>query len=216
MSAPHPITTLLFDLDGTLVDSYAPICESLNTARAAFGLPPHDLSAVRAMVGHGLESLIASNVGSARTDAGVVLFRERYRSVFRQGTHALPGAAATLRTLAGLRFRMGIVSNKPAYFTREILVNLGFGTLFGAVWGPERVTRPKPDPEMLLCALEELGSQPGEALAVGDMPIDISAARAAGMRVCAVPTGSASADELRAAGPDYFIEGLESLLSLLR
>src|SRR5436309_2232447 len=154
------IRTILFDLDGTLVDSYLPITESLNEVRSAFGLPSKSEAEVRREVGRGLEALIGDNVGADRVEEGVRIFRDCYRRIFREGTRLLPGVASTIETLAGRGYAMGVTSNKPAYFTREILIALGIASTFGAIYGPEMVTHPKPHPEMIHGALAELRSHP--------------------------------------------------------
>src|SRR5262245_6878916 len=153
MPAP-PYHAIVFDLDGTLVDSYEAIAESLNAVRARFGLEPWSLPEVRRAVGHGLPSLIRENVGEARTDEGVRLFRARYRRIFRERTRWMPGVEPVLRALGARGIPMAITSNKPAYFSREIMAALGALELFTAVLGPEMVPCPKPDPEMVLMAVE--------------------------------------------------------------
>src|SRR5437867_3404324 len=122
---PAPYSALIFDLDGTLVDSYAPIAESLNHVRSSLGLPSRTLDEVRREVGRGLESLIRDNVGAERMDEGVRLFRARYRKVFLAGTTLMPGVEPTLAELARRGVPMVITSNKPAYFSREIVEALG-------------------------------------------------------------------------------------------
>jgi phosphoglycolate phosphatase len=209
------ITTLLFDLDGTLVDSYGPITASLNAARAAFGLPPKTEKAVRREVGRGLEVLIEENLGAGRVEDGVAVFRQTYRTVFREGTRLLPGVAPTLAELARRAYRMAVTSNKPAYFTREIVAGCGLGSLFRAVYGPEMVTHPKPDPEMLHRAIEDLGSRREESAYVGDMVLDIESAHRAGLPVFLVASGGSTVEELQRAGADRIFHRFEDLLEAL-
>ena len=210
-----PFSAILFDLDGTLVDSYEPIAESLNRVRAHFDLPPKSLDEVRREVGRGLEHLIADNVGPDRVDEGVGVFRSHYRQVFLARTRLMPGVARTLAALAARGVPMAITSNKPAYFTREIVEGLGLGGLFLAVLGPEMVDRPKPDPEMVLKAIEILGRSIGEVLYVGDMRLDIETCRRAGLAVCVIPGGSDSREELQSAGPDFLLDRFEDLPALI-
>ena len=212
---PAVITTLLFDLDGTLVDSYRPIATSLNAARAAFGLPPKSLEAVRREVGRGLEVLIEENLGPGRVADGVAVFRKTYRTVFLEGTTLLPGVASTLPALAGRGYRMAVVSNKPAYFTREIVAACGLGALFGAVYGPEMVARPKPDPEMIHRAVADLGRRIETSVYIGDMLLDVETARAAGLPVYLVASGGNSRQELAASGAARVFERFEDLLDAL-
>src|SRR5262245_58686976 len=164
-----PFSGIVFDLDGTLVDSYEAIAQSLNAVRARFGLQPLGLPEVRRAVGRGLPALIAENVGAERTPEGVSLFRACYRRGFRERRHWLPGVEPTLRALATRRVPMAITSNKPAYFSRDIVDALGALELFTAVLGPEMVPRPKPDPEMVLMAVETLATPIENVIYVGDM-----------------------------------------------
>ena len=212
---PSPYVALIFDLDGTLVDSYEPITESLNVVRTSMGLPPKLLEQVRREVGRGLESLIADNVGPDRTEEGVRLFRIHYRKVFRHATRLLPGVGPVLLELGRRRIPMAITSNKPAYFSREIVETLGFGESFLAILGPEMVEHPKPDPEMIHRAVEALSRPASEILYVGDMRIDIEASRRAKVAVCVIPSGSDTKAELSAARPDFLIETFEDLLGLV-
>src|SRR5262245_50252019 len=211
-----PFSGIVFDLDGTLVDSYEAIAESLNAVRARFGLAPLGLPEVRRAVGRGLPALIEENVGAERTPEGVRLFRASYRRTFRESTHWLPGVEPTLRALAARGIPMAITSNKPAYFSREIVDALGALELFTAVIGPEMVPRPKPDPEMVLMAGETLETPIGEVLYVGDMTIDIETCRRAGLAVAVVPGGSDPPGALAAAGPDFLLARFEDVLGLVR
>lgn len=208
---PREARTILFDLDGTLVDSYEAIHESLSFAMAEKGLVPLSYAEVRRMVGRGLEVLVGEAMGEENVEDGVRLFRQRYRTIFLGKTRLLPGAREALGRLHGAGRRLAVCSNKPGYFSTDILAHLGVGHCFGAVLGPEHTSRPKPDPEMLHLALERLAASPREALYVGDMPMDVDVARAAGVAVAVVPTGSASREELEQAAPDLLLDDLAAL-----
>jgi phosphoglycolate phosphatase len=206
---------VLFDLDGTLVDSYDAIASSLNHARAAFGQPPYPVTVVRRMVGHGLESLIEEALGAGRIEDGVRLFREHYDRVGVEATRTLPGVAPTLETLGRRGYRMGVASNKPARFGRPILERLGLATHFGAILGPDLVAHPKPHREMVDRLLEMLQVPAAEAVYVGDMGVDAETCRNAGIPCWLIATGSCSREELEAAGGERRIERFEDLLTLL-
>ena len=183
-----------------MVDSYRPIAESLNHARAHYRLEPLDLPTVRAEVGHGLEQLIGRWVGADRIDDGVRLFRERYEQVFAPATEPLPGVDAALCGLARAGYRLALASNKPARFSRAILRQLGWEPLFSAVEGPDTVGTTKPDPAMLLACLAALGTPADRTRYVGDMPLDVISGDRAGLAVVLVRGGSADEADLRAAG----------------
>jgi phosphoglycolate phosphatase len=212
---PAAIRGLIFDLDGTLVDSYAAIHASLNHARARHGLPALDEATVRRRVGRGLETLIAELVGESHVAAGVRLFRERYAEVYREMTVALPGARETLRELHGEGCRMTVASNKPARFGEPILAALGMRPYLVGVLGPDSVGSTKPEPAMLARCLDLLGLTAARAAYVGDMVLDVETARRAGVPVLLVGGGSSTLDELRATGQPV-LERLDRLPGLLR
>lgn len=212
---------IVFDLDGTLIDSYEAITESLNAALAGLGRPPLDATVVRTMVGRGLETLIARALEPGRADApaaiaeGVRLFRERYDRVCVPGTRLLPDVAGTLAALQQRGYAMAVATNKPSYFARRLLDALGVGGRLAPIVGPDLVTHHKPHPEMVHVALQGMGLAPGAALYVGDMEIDVETARAAGVPVVVLPTGSCDAARLRDAGADLMLPGFGALLDLL-
>ena len=190
----------VFDLDGTLVDSYSPIAESLNAARSAYGLAPLPVDVVRRSVGRGLEELITRWVGADRIEDGVRRFRECYARVYARGTVALPGVPETLEMLDASGLAMAVASNKPARFSTAILDSLGLLGRFRAVHGPDTVGSTKPDPTMIRRCLSDMELDSSRVVYVGDMPLDVESARRADLSVILVAGGSASIEELRATG----------------
>jgi len=188
---------VIFDLDGTLVDSYAPITTSLNHARSFWRLPALSEDEVRRLVGHGLESLVALHVGANRVVDGVRLFREKYNEVFAEGTRALPGSLETLRSLHERGYRLAVASNKPARFSSRILDGLGVLRFLSCVVGPDNASATKPDPEMIRSCLAAMEVTAADALYVGDMVLDVESGARAGLPVLLVEGGSADPDELR-------------------
>ena len=209
------IRGIIFDFDGTLIDSYEAIAESLNHVRASFSLPPFDLGRVKAMVGHGLELLIREAVGTDRVDEGVRIFRQTYAGICEKKTAILPQVRETVEELQRRGYQMAIATNKPSYFARDILRALEMDHLFIEVLGPNDVARPKPDPEMLEIIMMRSGLGPEEVVYVGDMPIDVEVANRAGVFVYAVPTGSATREQLLEARPDRLLHGISDLLTVL-
>src|SRR5205085_10379060 len=112
----------------------------------------------------------------------------------------------TLAALKAAGLALAVCSNKPVAFTRSLLAAFGVAGQFDAVLGPEDVPRPKPAPDMLRVGLQRLGVASADALYVGDMTVDIQTARAAGVRVWVVPTGSDDRAALRAARPDRLLD----------
>jgi phosphoglycolate phosphatase len=209
------IRGIIFDFDGTLIDSYEAITESLNHVRQAFGRPALAMDEVKGMVGHGLERLIEAAIGKEQIEDGVRLFREKYATLCESRTKILPQVRETLEELDRRTYPMAIATNKPSYFARDILKALEIEHLFAEVLGPNDVERPKPDPEMIEIIMMRLGLGTDEVLYVGDMPLDIEVARNAGISVYALPTGSASRDILLAGRPDRLLHKFSDLLNYL-
>jgi phosphoglycolate phosphatase len=208
------IRGLVFDLDGTLIDSYRAIAASLNAARAMFGLEPLPTEVVRRHVGRGLEQLAAELVGPHRVEAGVSEFRRRYAELYAALTFALPGVPETLRRLGARGYRMAVASNKPARFSEPILRQLGLRRWFDAVHGPDTAGATKPEPRMIELCLSAMGLRPLEGAYVGDMPLDSETADRARVAVLLVPGGSADGTELAATGRTR-LRSFAELLDLL-
>jgi phosphoglycolate phosphatase len=206
---------VLFDFDGTLVDSYPAITASVNHVRALHGLPPLDLAEVKRWVGHGAGVLLARTAPAGDLDANVAAYRAHHPSVLYSGTRLLPGAAEILRLLHGRGLRLGVCSNKPVAFTRDLVAHLDLAPLLDAVLGPEDVARPKPAPDMLLAALRRLRVPAAEALYVGDMSVDVETARGAGVAVWVVATGSEEREALVRARPDQLFADLRAAADAL-
>lgn len=206
-----PIRAVLFDFDGTLADSYRSITASVNHVRALRGLPPLMVEEVRPKVGRGLPSLLQSCVPGSEFDLDASRYREHHPTVLVSGTTLLPGAVELLCHLHERGLKLGVCSNKPRPFTQLLLRTLTIADYFSLVLGPEDVAHPKPAPEMLIEAKARLGLPGDEVLYVGDMTVDITTARGAGVPVWVVATGSDTAADLLAAFPDRFFENLADL-----
>jgi phosphoglycolate phosphatase len=203
---------LVFDLDGTLVDSLGDIAHHLNDALAERGLPTHDLAQIGTWVGEGTDKLVERAVARPELrDEVAAGYRARYRAHPVVHTHVYAGLPEVLDALT---VPLAIVSNKPHDLTVAIAQKLLAKWPFRAIAG-ERSDRPrKPDPAGVLAILGELGVAPKHAAMIGDTEIDISTARAAGMRSIAVTWGFRPRDAL--AGADVRIDSPAALGALLR
>jgi len=210
-----PTLAVVFDLDGTLVDSYDAITECFNHARTTLGEQPLTAARVRTLVGHGLESLMEDAVGRDRVEEAVRLFRERYDLICEESTTLLPGVNEAVTALASRGLSLGVATNKPARFARRILRHLRLAPPLTAILGPSAAIPAKPEPLMLLRVLEELEVPPERALYVGDMTIDVETARNAGVRVWVLPTGSSTRQDLEASCPDRVFSAMSELPGLL-
>lgn len=206
---------VFFDFDGTLADSYRAIAASVNHVRAQYQQAPLPVAEVRRFVGRGPEHLLRHTLPGIDVEHGYGLYRAHHPSVLRSGTELLPGAVETLRTVKHSQRLTAICSNKPRLFTQELLEFFGLAELVDLVVGPEDVAKVKPAPDMLLLALQRLQVAATETLYVGDMTVDVETARAAGVAVWVVPTGSDEPQALARAQPDRLLADLHEVLSLL-
>lgn len=203
----------LFDLDGTLVDSFRAIQMSVNHVRQVHKLTPLPMDAVRAAVGRGLRKLMELTIPVGDLDKNCALFTAHHPGVIAPGTDVLPGVRETLEGLHGVGARLGVCSNKPLALTTELLNAVGLRPYFSTVFGPERCARPKPAPDMLLGALAELQAAAAETLYVGDMTIDIETGKAAGVEVWVIPSGTQSREVLAGASPQRILNDFSEILT---
>lgn len=217
MTPPLRYRTVLFDLDGTLVDSYAALAEAVNHARRAHGLNDLPDGRVRDFVGDGVEMLLQRAFEQPSVESSVVeAFETRYDEVCCTESRVLDDVHATLERLASLNVTMAVCTNKPTGFSRKILDYLELSQHFGAIVGPDLAGARKPDGRHVTVTLDAVGGSREESLFVGDMPIDVRAARNGGIDVAVVTTGSSTRDQLVAASPDHFLESFSDLVDLVR
>jgi phosphoglycolate phosphatase len=213
------IRALVFDLDGTLVDSLPGIAASVNRTMEEMGLAPHSRSAVRGFVGDGLAMLARRALGGGAPDDLVArfieVFRRDYASTWAEGTTAYPGIAEALERLAAGGAPMAVWSNKPHHFTEETVARLFPGFGFAAVIGEREGVPRKPDPASALEIVAKLGRAAGETAMVGDSTVDIESGRNAGFATIAVTWGYHDRDRLAEAAPGRWIERPGDLPGLL-
>ena len=213
---------VLFDLDGTLIDSVPDIAAATNELLALHDLAALGVDEVRAMIGHDVSTLVrrafaarSTPLEGAALEARVAEMMPIYGRHLVNLTVVLPGASECLETLAGEGVRLAVVSNKPMPFTRAICDHYGFSRHVAAVQGAEPHIRQKPAPDMLLAALDAMGAARGRAVMVGDGAADVAAARAAGLPVVIV-RGGYGAEPAEDFKPDLVIDGLADLTGALR
>ena len=216
--AASPPTLVVFDLDGTLVDSLADIAAALNETlgRLSRGTPPLHRETVRALVGNGARELVAGALPRAGVEAPVdealALFIDSYRRGLLNETRPYPGVVAGLDRLRGRT--LAVLTNKPGDMSRAILEGLGLDDRFKRIYGGGDVPGRKPDPAGLRRLLEETSTPPGDALMVGDSGVDIRTARNAGVAAAGVSYGFDPMG-LAAAAPDFVLDSLEALADRL-
>jgi phosphoglycolate phosphatase len=203
---------VIYDLDGTLVDSKDDLADSVNEMLSRLSLPRRDPGVIHGFIGEGAERLIRRSLGAAHQHLyaqAAPLWREEYGRRLLARTRLYGGIAEVLRAPPPLR---AVLTNKPGAFAREILRGLGVGEAFRAVLGGDEAPR-KPAPGGLLTLCETLGILPSRALLVGDSAVDLETGRAAGIPVCAVTWGLGKHAAL--AGADYLCSTPAELGELL-
>ena len=206
---------VVFDLDGTLVDSYEALLIAVNVALAGHGRPELDVQQLRRYVGEGIEPLLGRCFHGDVPAGAHDLFVQKYDEICCDKSRLLEDVEETLAALDRSGVVMSVCTNKPTSFSEKILAALGTARFFRAIVGPDLAGARKPDARHVLHALAPTGFTPADALFVGDMPIDVQAARAAGLDAAAIPTGSADLGPLSAAEPDYMLERFDDLLEIV-
>ena len=220
----HDIHAVLFDLDGTLVDSVPDLAHAVNAVLSDYGRATVNVNAVRQWVGNGADRLLERAftgdfhgcLPAAELDRIRPQFMRYYDQGLCVGSQLYPGVVDGVKAVYALGLAVGCVTNKPSRFARPLLEQLDIAAYFTAIVGGDDAPQKKPHPAPLLLAAERLRVAPAQCLMVGDSQHDVAAARAAGCPVIAVPYGYNHGEDIRAAQPDGVIDSLAQLAALLR
>ena len=216
------IRLILFDLDGTLVDSVGDLSWCANEMLHRLGLPRHDAEAARSWVGNGLERFV-KRVLTADMDAepdpqlyqqGLGIFRELYAGHASDYSEIYPGVIEALQHLSRRDLKLACVTNKPEPFTSQLIAAMGLDIFFDLVVAGDTTARKKPDPMPLHYAADHFGLEYDRCLMVGDSSNDVRAARAAGFAIACVPYGYNHGLDIRDSNPDLVVETLTGLSQL--
>ena len=210
--------SVIYDLDGTLLNTIDDLASAVNHAMRTFGYPEHSVAAVCRMVGNGMANLMHSalpaDVSPERFDEALAAFKAHYALHSNDLTRPYPGICELLESLAQEGVKQAVVSNKGDPFVKE-LCSRYFGGCIALAVGEQPDVRRKPHPDSLLKVMAELGCEPGRTLYVGDSDVDILTASNAGVDCASVTWGFRPEEELAAAGASILIRQPDELRKLV-
>jgi phosphoglycolate phosphatase len=212
----HAINLIVFDLDGTLVDSLPDLAVAANHALRQLGLPEHPPEVHQKLIGHGEKNYVSRFLGPDHQhlfSQALELYLEYYSQHLGDRTHVYPGVAATLARLSPRK--MAVLSNKREDLCRGVVETMGLAGFFQAVRGGDSYGVLKPSSEGLGALIRELGEEPSRTLMVGDKPADILTGRGAGAYTAAVTYGYGEVSAITAAQPDNILSTFLQVADLL-
>ena len=220
---PLRATALLFDLDGTLVDSAPDICNAVNQVLNDLRRPRITLEETRNWIGNGLrrflqKALVPDGEGSLDPlllERAYSMFESHYAKSVWTNSVVYPGVLDGLAQLEAVGFKMGCVTNKPRFCTCLLLDQAGLARYFDVVVAGVDLTETKPAPAPLLHAAKHLGAMPDECVMIGDSRNDVEAARAAGMAILALTSGYHQGVDLNEIGATRLASEFSQILELI-
>ena len=220
MAIPDHVLTgmqlVVFDLDGTLVDSKVDLALSVNAVRAQMGLTPLPLDLIASYVGQGVTILIRRALGEEASEEnverGLAFFLDYYRHHMLDNTSIYPGVEEALEDLRDRQ--LAVLTNKPVHFSHEMLTRLGVASYFTYIYGGNSFPAKKPDPIGVQKLMDDLKVAPQQTIIVGDSDTDVLTGRNAGIWTCGVTYGF-GAPTLAAVPPDLLLDDLRELPLLL-
>ncbi len=221
------INAVIFDLDGTLLDSLRDIADAMNQGLADLGHPEHSIEAYLGFIGHGQDELVRRALPEHRRKPKNIenlssLFRNYYERQCYASTMPFPGIIYMLQVAVSRKVKLGILSNKAHFFTKKMVSHFFRGAMLGHNSNPfrlsngEQLGRPnKPDPTIALEMLIKLKCKPPNAALVGDMPVDMKTAKNAGMIAIGAAWGYSSKQSLADSGADMIFDSPSELARFL-
>jgi N-acetyl-D-muramate 6-phosphate phosphatase len=216
---PDHLQGVLFDLDGTLLDSAPDLYTALIAQCKEENVPPPAYARMREVVSRGSRAILRTAFharGEAGVDALVPRYLELYQAVMARETGTFPGIDDVLERIEARGLRWGIVTNKPGFLTDELVERIGWSDRVSAVVSGDTLPVKKPDPAPVLLACEQAGLTPARGVFVGDDRRDVQAGAAAGMYTVAVQWGYLDGGDPKTWGADAVIEQPSELIELLK
>lgn len=211
--------TVIFDLDGTLLNTLDDLTDSVNFALGEMGYPLHTADEVRMMVGNSviylIEQALPDGTDKEIFDKTLALFESHYQTNMRNKTAPYDGVMQMLDKLSTEGYKLAVVSNKPDVFTKELVSEL-FGDYIPLAIGRSETIARKPAPDMLELAMKQLGSDPDSTVYVGDSEVDVETSINAGVDCVGCLWGFRDRETLESAGAEYIISSTDELVNLIK
>jgi len=211
------IKAVVFDLDGTLIDSRADLAKAVNHALKSAGQPEQAESDIVPHIGNGMRVLLSECFGPVSDEtleAGIASFSGFYEEHCLDNTRLYDGVKEALGEMSRSA-RLAVVTNKPVRFTEKILKGLGIRENLSSVVGGDSLSERKPHPAPVLKALDEMGASPMVSLMVGDGVQDVMAGQAAGLQTCVVRYGYGFSSDLLDLRPDYAVNAFSDIKEIV-
>ena len=210
------IKLVIFDLDGTLMNAYPAVEQSINYTLKKLGYARRDFDTIRRSVGWGDSRLLKKFVGEERLKAALKIYRPHHARALKTGTRLLPGAGAVLKRLKKSGYSLAVASNRPTRFSLIAVKHLKVRKFFDYILCADKLKKGKPSPVILRRILKRFSLKPREAFYVGDMDIDVIAGKRANIRTIAVLTGSCSRAQIARLRPYKIFNDISSVPGFLK
>lgn len=204
-------STLLLDLDGTLVDAFTTIHRGYLHTLPQFGLPAPTMAEVRRAVGGGIENAMAHFLPKEQIPAAIKVHTDFAQSILLEDVRLMPGGMDLVKSQRARGVKLAVFTNKQAEAARRICAHLGVSPYLDGIFGAGDTGWLKPDPKFSEHVLKTLGASADGALLIGDSPFDVKTGQNGGFPCWCVTTGTHNAAELRAAGAEEVFENLDAL-----
>lgn len=214
------IDLVIFDLDGTLVNSLDDLADSVNTVLARHGYPGHGIEEYRRFVGNGTLKLIERALPADQLEEDIIKtvhseFSELYSANCLNKTAPYDGIAQVVEIIRAKNIKTAVASNKTDAFAKKIVTELFGEGMFDMVIGQTDVFPKKPEPDVIFHIMDKLGARPEKTIYVGDSDVDVLTGHNAGLPVCGCCWGFRKREELEKAGADYLLETSYDLVKII-
>lgn len=212
------IETVIFDLDGTLIDSRVDIVSGINHMLGRLGMQKKSFEEITGLIGFGVERIVRDALGRSGRDKvkrGLGIFKRYYSRHLFDNTILYPAVRDTLKYIRAKRKRIALLTNRPKASTLAILKYFGISAYFDLVKGGDDQFCMKPGPCPVLNVIKTLGSESSSALMVGDSYIDIEAGKRAGILTCGATYGIGKLSDIKRVRPNYMINGIVEIKKIV-